>query len=153
MPRALLTTLAAAFLITAAPTTKKPPDDRKKLQGTWTGIAGEVEGDKTSAEEAGHLSFTITGNTYTVKSDGQIVETGTFTLDPTRKPRSMDATLRGGDEAGKIYPAIYELMGDTLQICIAQPGKPRPRSFSAPGGSGLRLFILRRPVPVEKSRP
>ena len=50
---------------------------------------------------------------------------GTFKLDPTKKPRTIDLTLDDKTSQG-----IYELNGDSLKIVLAEPGQPRPKDFN-----------------------
>lgn len=146
-------TLCLVGLVAAPPTPTAPADDLARLQGTWTAISVEMSGDKMSAEDAGQIRFTITKNEYTVHDGSRVVERGTLTVDRTTRPRTLDAHPSDGDYAGKVVPAIYGLMGDTLQICIGAPGKERPKAFAAPRGSGLRLFTLRQsPTPAGKRK-
>lgn len=59
---------------------------------------------------------------------------------------AMDITGVRGPNAGKTFPAIYELHGDSLQICYDLSGKARPSRFaSAPGTQQfLALYVRSR---------
>jgi uncharacterized protein (TIGR03067 family) len=56
----------------------------------------------------------------------------TYTLDSSKKPKTLDVTLKGGDEDGKTIKAFYELEGDTLKICSGGLEAPeRPAEFKS----------------------
>ena len=57
-----------------------------------------------------------------------------------------------GRDAAPIQ-GLYKLDGDTYTEVIAQPGKPRPTSFTAPKGSGRTLLVYRRKALGRAFRP
>jgi uncharacterized protein (TIGR03067 family) len=67
---------------------------------------------------------------------------GTFKLDATQSPKTIDSVLAG--QEGKPIPGIYEFDGDKLRICAAPPGKPRPKDFEARLGSQHTLVVWER---------
>lgn len=152
MQPVLLVTLAAS-LLTAAPPTARKPDDLKKLQGTWNAVSAQIDGRKFTEDDIPPLSFTIEGNRFTVKDANVVAERGTLRIDNGPRPRTLDATFTAGPDQGKTSLAIYEIMGDTLELCIAPAGRERPKTFAAPQGSGIRLFVLRHQLPVEDTKP
>jgi len=84
---------------------------------------------------------------FTLKKGEDVRAQGTFTLDPAKKPKTMDATLKEGKDAGKTVLAIYELKGDTFKVCRAPTGKDRPDKFAAESGSGVTLSVWKRVNP------
>jgi len=93
--------------------------EKSPLEGSWTGKAPD---DKEG-------TITFTGNKWKleIKGEGDFAA-GTFKVDATKKPKTMDLTITdAGGKAekykGKSSLAIYELDGDTLKWCAGQPGK------------------------------
>ena len=105
------------------------------LRGTWTLVAiefhdkdvverlapGQFSGEMTIAENTYTLDVTIRGQQQSRKLS--------FILHPKRTPKAFEAI----DDTPTVYKGIYELKGDTLQRCYANPGEPRPTRFRAPG--------------------
>jgi uncharacterized protein (TIGR03067 family) len=87
--------------------------DREQLQGTWKSVSGI---------RAAQMLFA--GEHFAVKFTNGDIYVGTFTLDATTRPRMMDMTISEGPEKhrGKTSLAIYELDGDRLTWCPAEPG-------------------------------
>ncbi len=129
----------AVGLLLAADAPKKEVSDKDKLQGTWTVVSAEGSG-QPSADEVKTLKFIVTGTQYTVKKGDEVVVKGTVTLDPAKKPKELTLKDDGDD---KPTLGIYTFEGDTLKVCTGDPGKERPREFSAKGGNVL-LVVLKK---------
>jgi len=71
----------------------------------------------------------------------------THKLDPTKKPKQIDAVRREVPQAGETLKGIYTLDSDTFKVCFAPPGKDRPTEFSTKAGTGFRLLELKRVKP------
>ena len=83
---------------------------------------------------------TFTGDTFVVTlADGSIPIRGTYKLDPTRQPKTVDWADAIGEDAGKTLLAIYSLEGDRLVFCAAYPGQERPTEFRTRPGQVLRV--------------
>jgi uncharacterized protein (TIGR03067 family) len=70
-----------------------------------------------------------------------------YKLDEQKKPKTIDITAGGRGGSGKTDnapPGIYELDGDTLQICLGLPGKDRPTELSAKEGAKQTLYTYKR---------
>jgi len=111
----------------------------KKFQGTWQVVSAERDGEKVSADDAKKMKAVVKDDTVTVYNGDKMVAEMTFTVDPTRKPRTMDLEVTRGDDKGKKSLAIYEMDGDTLKVCVCD-GKERPRDFSTKKGSDCHLY-------------
>jgi hypothetical protein len=46
--------------------------------------------------------------------------------------------------------AIYELKGDSLRLCVAEPGEIRPTKFEGKGKNSLLLFKRSQSKPSDK---
>jgi len=144
--RALMAFSVVLFIAAAAPegAAKKELD---KLQGTWVGVSGERDGQKLSTDQATRGQLIIKGDRYTVREGDKVTEQGTFKIDPTKKPMTLDVMPTEGEHKGMNMLGIYELEGDTLRACLAPSGKERPKEFSSKPGSGQSLYIMKREKP------
>ena len=88
-------------------------------------------------------SFTKDGET-SVSIDGNVRMKAKFTIDPTKKPKTIDYTIIEGGNKGQEVPGIYEIDGDTIKFCFSAPGKDRPTDFTAKEGSGRTLSTWKR---------
>lgn len=123
--------------------------DRKLIEGTWRVVALEIDGNKSVEEDARKLTV-VNGSdgTWSLRSEGNEISKGTSTIDPTKKPKTIDFTPTEGEGVGQKYPGIYELGEKTRKLCFAPTGKGRPTEFSSIPGSEHILVTLER----EKSK-
>jgi uncharacterized protein (TIGR03067 family) len=125
--------------------TKPFPDaitvEMKKFQGTWKQIAYERDGVTEPADEQDwEPRVTFMGDEFVVTlADGNIPIKGTYKLDPTREPKTVDWTDSSGKDTGKTLLAIYSLEGDRFVFCAASPGHDRPTDFRTRPGQVLRV--------------
>jgi uncharacterized protein (TIGR03067 family) len=121
-------------------------EEIKKFQGTWKQIACEKDGVDTVDEFGRGPKSTFTDETFVVAlADGRIAIKGTFKLDPTREPKTIDWTDTFGADAEKTFLAIYSLENDQLIFCAADEGQERPTEFRTRLGQVLR--VCRRETP------
>ena len=119
--------------------------DRKQYEGTWRVVSLEINGNKSTEEDANKITVANKADgVWILEVDGKKITEGTSELDPTRKPKTIDFMETEGDNKGRIVLGIYELGDDTRKLCYAQPGKDRPAEFSAPAGSGHTLVVFKR---------
>jgi uncharacterized protein (TIGR03067 family) len=130
------------------------PDDieneLKRFQGTWTQVAYERDGVKEPLDEQGWDPITtFTAEEFVVTlADGSIPIKGTYRIDPTRNPKTVDWMDTIGEDAGETLLAIYDLQEDRLIFCAAYPGLERPTEFTTRPRQVLRVF--QRGVPASK---
>jgi uncharacterized protein (TIGR03067 family) len=127
-------------------------DELKRFQGTWRQVAYERDGVKEPLDEQGWDPITtFTAEEFVVTlADGSIPIKGTYRIDPTRNPKTVDWMDTIGEDAGKTLLAIYDLQEDRLIFCAAYPGLERPTEFRTRPGQVLRVF--QRDVHATKQR-
>ena len=145
--------LVGSFLVTAIGAVATAGDtkdeaikkDRKQYEGTWRVVALEVNGNKAKDEDA--KKFTVVNGsdgTWSLRSEDKEISKGTSTIDPTKKPKTIDFTPTEGEGKGNEYLGIYELGEKTRKLCFAPPGKERPTEFSSTPGSEHILVTFER---------
>ena len=60
------------------------------------------------------ITITITDNNYVQTVNGQVVERGTFKIDESKKPMTMDLSITEGDNAGQTQIGVVEITGKTM---------------------------------------
>ena len=128
--------------LAAAPSEAVEADDLKKMQGDWMVVSMTVNGMAYPDDEAQSLFRNIEGNNYQVARYSKTIGKGTFKLDPTAMPRAIDSLPTA--DPSKPLLGIYVFQGDTLKICNAPPGKPRPQDFEAKAGTACTLTVWQR---------
>jgi uncharacterized protein (TIGR03067 family) len=142
--KARLFLLLAAVLL--APGCSKKDENQKELerfQGTWRYESIESDGETIPAETFKDWRLVKEGDRYTF-TQGDAVYKGTFKVDVSKTPKTIDITRTEGPEGGMKSAGIYELDGDTYKVCLAPPGKDRPTAFESKAGSGYVLQVLKR---------
>jgi uncharacterized protein (TIGR03067 family) len=119
------------------------PTDLELLQGAWSVVALEIDGEAASGEMLSGARIEIEGSRFTSAGMGTIYE-GTVKVNSMTKPRRIDLHFDSGPEAGNVNHGIYELKGGLWKLCIATRGDARPAEFATSAGSGIALETLRR---------
>jgi uncharacterized protein (TIGR03067 family) len=140
---AFLATIGVVNVVLADDAANKK--DKEKLQGTWQAISGEREG-KDDPEAAKH-SLVFDGDKFMIKRGDQVFVQGTFKIDASKAPRTMDIDITEGPDnvKNKTAQAIYALDGDDLTWCVAEPGSAeRPEKLATKEGVKHMLVKLKR---------
>jgi uncharacterized protein (TIGR03067 family) len=109
-------------------------NELKNIQGTWKFVSKEMDGKASPPEELAKLKITFTGDKWTVRENGKIVQAGTHKFDPTKKPGHVDAVITDGEGKGSTMLGIYERKEDTMKVCFDPKGKERPTSLTPKAG-------------------
>jgi uncharacterized protein (TIGR03067 family) len=125
---------------------KAVQDELKRFEATWKYVSIEIEGDKVPAEKFEDDRLVLRGKQSISTVQGNTVH-GTFKIDPSARPKTIDITITDGPGKDNSLKGIYELDGDTQKICWAKPGKPRPTEFEAKANSGRMLQVLEKVKP------
>jgi uncharacterized protein (TIGR03067 family) len=119
--------------------------DKEQLQGTWTAVSGEQEG-KEDAKAKEH-AIVFEGDKFSVKRGDKVEVQGTFKIDASKSPKTMDMNITEGPEdiKGKTAQAIYVLSGDELTWCVSEPGSgKRPEKLATKEGVKDMLVKFKR---------
>jgi uncharacterized protein (TIGR03067 family) len=148
----LLTAALAAFLVGCGPEkapTPAPapaaakPSDAKLLQGDWVLVKAELAGQPFPDAVLKSISLKLGDGTYEVIV-GDKPDRGTFEVDASTTPKGMVIQGTVGPNAGKTFPAIYEVEGDQMRICYDLSSAARPVAFKSEPGTKLYLVTYRR---------
>jgi len=140
LKRLVFTGLAVLVMLAAR---AADTQDSKSIQGAWTPLKAELGGQPFPPAVLKTISLKLHNGKYDVSVAGE-PDRGTYTIDPSTKPKSMSVTGTDGPNKGKTFPAIYELDGDTLKICYDLSGKQRPADFKTTEGTRLYLVTYQR---------
>ena len=115
-----------------------------RLEGGWTAVRAEQDA-REAAEIVGHL-LRFEGNTFSIREKGATIYEGTFEVDASANPRTIDFKHTGESSRGKTWRGIYRIDGDTLTICdnAGDVQKGRPTSFGTKPDSGRVLVVFKR---------
>jgi uncharacterized protein (TIGR03067 family) len=114
------------------------------LQGRW--VAESAERNAQTAEDLRGHQLTFAGDRFTIRSKGKVIYQGTYVIDPSAKPATIDFRNTAGEMKGMTWLGIYEMEEDVLRICdnADDVAKGRPGAFMAGAGSGHVLISFRR---------
>jgi uncharacterized protein (TIGR03067 family) len=118
--------------------------EEKKLAGLWNVIGAEADGKKMSGQQVPHLKLTFKDGRFSVQMDQEKPQEGTYKIDPSKRPKTIDISRTSGPNNGKQQLGIYELMGNSLKICACETGNDRPTTFDTTDKPGYTVLILRR---------
>jgi uncharacterized protein (TIGR03067 family) len=146
--KALGVIVLLALAAVARPQDDAAKKDLKQMEGTWAVVLEEMDGKKATEEnKKADVKLTVKDGKYTVHFGEKQVATGEIKLDAGKTPRQIDAVAADGEFKGKAMPGIYEVKGDTMRVCFAQPGQERPTEFRTKEGSGQMLLSYKRIKP------
>jgi uncharacterized protein (TIGR03067 family) len=129
--------MASALSLSAAADDKKDPTAGKWVIESVTREGKSNDVLKGAAREHADGKYTITP----AKGAATV---GTYKLDATKSPMTIDMMPKGGNYDGKTLLGIAKLDGDTLTIAFAEPGKDRPAKFESAAGSGVVVAVCKK---------
>ncbi|MBI2808950.1 MAG: DUF1080 domain-containing protein [Planctomycetes bacterium] len=109
--------------------------DLSELDGTWQVIASELDGEPQVPERKVGDIVVINGAAVVLLREGKELARGTFHLDPSRSPKTIDTILTDVNGKEVASHGIYQLVdGDTIRICwTAAANTERPMTFTSRG--------------------
>lgn len=124
--------------------TDEPKDDLPSIQGTWTMVSFEVNGEAVPDGQVKMGRLVVLKDIYELTFGGR-TRSFTIVLNPEPNPRTFDLTARDGPNTGRLFKGIYKVEGDTLTMCRGvTEAAERPTEFSTGAESGHSLVVWRR---------
>lgn len=140
MKTLLALVLAAGAVAVSAAQDKKDPTAGKWVVESVTRDGKADESLKGATREQGDGKYTLTP----AKDSKAKAATGTYKLDATKTPVTIDLMPKGGTYDGKTLLGIVKVDGDALTIAFAEPGKDRPTKFEGAAGSGVVVAVHKK---------
>src|SRR5262249_25044900 len=95
--------------------------ERRLYDGTWRVTALEADGRRMSEEDCARITvLNELDGKWTVKLEGEVIWKGVSSIDPTRRPKTIDFRPTEGADVGKTFFGIYEISRDTRRLCYAE---------------------------------
>lgn len=136
MIRLMVTLGAASLLAFTAGAGDATKQDQQVIQGKWR-VTEITKAGKKNPPDAG-ASFVFTVEKWQLLDKGKVDKEGKFTLDATKKPKTIVVYQGETQQYG-----IYVLEKDTLRICLSAQGKKQPPAelaSTAENGNTLATF-------------
>ena len=122
-------------------------EDAETLQGSWQLVRSE-QGALDDTWEVKDQLVIFEKDAFTLKQGDKVLLKGTFKLDITRSPKTIDITITEGGPKGKTMLGIWEIDREGLRWCVAEPGaKDRPTAFATNRGSSDRRSSFEKHKP------
>ena len=120
-------------------------DKKDPTAGNWV-VESVVKEGKAIEEYKGTVRVNGEGKyTFTPPADSKFkASTGTYTIDTSKTPATVDMKVKGGTFDGKTLVGIAKVDGDTMTIAFVEEGKERPTKFESPVGSGVVLTVYKK---------
>jgi RNA polymerase sigma-70 factor (ECF subfamily) len=136
---------------------EQPPEadgDEEAIQGAWRLVDAERNGKEAGEDPYRRQSRWLIGKDVIALRDrnGSRGSWG-YKLDPTKDPKTIDLLVASGPGKTTMIPAIYQLSGDRLKICLAGPDNVRPKEINTRPKTGWTMYTLKREPPLQAAKP
>ncbi len=136
---AMLFLLALAYVGGVAKGDDAAKSDLKLFQGTWQPVfVKNLQGELASADELKAIRLVVKGSEFTFTNKGESIS-GTFTIDPSKTPKTIDFQLANSNSRDEKFLGVYEIRGERRLSCFALPKEARPRELR-PTAKGYLMF-------------
>jgi uncharacterized protein (TIGR03067 family) len=142
MKKLLCLTFIASFCLTSFAADDSA--DVKVLQGSWVPVKAELGAQPMPGEVLKKITLTLTNQNYEVTITGEQPDSGTWSIDTSSKPKGMTIVGTKGPNAGKTFPCIYDIKGNTFRVCYDLSGTKQPTEFKTATGTKLYLVTYDR---------
>src|SRR5262245_8024318 len=140
----LLGLSCAAISLAAAEDNPAIKKDMDQLRGEWSMVSGTADGQPMPEEMRKQMKRVCKRDEITVTAGGQTFIKAKVTIDPSKKPKTIDYEMTDGFTKGKKQLGIYGLEGDTFKSCFGAPGGERPTDFASRSGDNRTLSVWQR---------
>jgi len=138
----------AAILLAQAEDDPAVKKDMAGLQGEWSMVSGSADGQPMPDSMLKQMKRVCKGDEATTTMGGQIYMKAKITIDPSKKPKTIDYQMTDGFTKGKKQLGIYEIDGDTFRSCFGGAGAERPTDFTSKPGDRRTLSVWKREKPA-----
>jgi len=111
-------------------------------------VSGSADGQPMPDDMRQQMKRVCKGDESTTTMAGRVFIKAKITLDPSKKPKTIDYLMTDGFTKGQRQLGIYEVEGDTFKSCFAKPGAERPADFSSRPGDGRTVSAWKRVKPA-----
>ena len=118
--------------------------DMAQLQGEWSMVSGSADGQPMPDEMRQQMKRVCKGDETTTTMGERVFIKAKITIDPSKKPKTIDYQMTDGFTKGKTQLGVYEVDGDIFKSCFGKPGAERPADFTSKAGDGRTLSVWKR---------
>jgi uncharacterized protein (TIGR03067 family) len=138
-------TLLSLIALTCGLGSLAAEDKKDPTAGKWVIESVTRDGKANDALKGATRDHADGKYTLTPAKDSKApVTSGTYKLDATKTPMTIDMMPKGGTYDGKTLLGIVKVDGDAMTIAFAEPGKDRPTKFEGGEGSGIVLAVHKK---------
>jgi uncharacterized protein (TIGR03067 family) len=131
-------------LLVGADTSDDAKKDMKLLEGEWSMVSGEREGQAIPEEVVKTAKRVVKDGETTTTFNDMVVMKAKFKIDTSKKPKTIDYEITDGPAKGMSMIGIYELKGDDFKACFVMSDKQRPTDFTTKEGDGRTLSVWKK---------
>jgi uncharacterized protein (TIGR03067 family) len=136
-----LLALSPLLLLLGAAPQDEVRKELAKFEGTWQPFYVEVDGKEFKGDIKDDR-LVIAGKSFGFS--GKEKMKGTITIDPTKKPPTIDTDVTEGDHKGSKMVGIYAITKDRLVVCYRAAPDERPTDLTTKENSGRFLVMYKR---------
>jgi uncharacterized protein (TIGR03067 family) len=140
-----LVLMAVCARVMATPAEDAVKKDLAALQGTWTVVYSELNGEKRQdVGEVKKMRLTINGDNWKLEYHNNVGDkhVARLKLDPTKQPKAVDFKFSDGLLTGESWPSIYDVNGDDLKFCFPSESRERPKDFDSRAAAGGQWLLV-----------
>lgn len=115
------------------------------IEGLWQMVHAESCGEPAPELVAERTTIELSGGTYRVRFNGEVVDAGSFELGGVVTERTLLLRGTSGPNAGRTIPCVFQLRRDRLRVCFGLNGIA-PTEFATDARNQRYLATYRRAV-------
>ncbi len=112
-------------------------------QGIWYPFRAVLGGEEAPEMALTPSQLEFTQATYAVRFGGEVVDSGTFSVEGGTPFAVLRLHSQAGTHAGRTLPCLVQIQGERMRICFGLDGH-LPTAFAAPAQSAHYLVHYRR---------